>query len=212
MKKSILFSLALLLSISSFAQTKWGVKIGMNTSDVQPDDLLITGRESAQEFSLAVKDAKYGLNVGAFAQIKMGKRGFIQPELLFNTTRTDFELTDLKSATPYKELVTESYNRLELPIMTGFKFGPLRIGAGATTTMNFGGRSDITDVDGFESRFKSFALGWQAGIGLDIWKFVLDFKYEGNLERYGDHIHFQGQDFDFNDREKKVLFSIGWAF
>ncbi|MGK0388053.1 MAG: hypothetical protein ACI94Y_000781 [Maribacter sp.] len=226
MKKSIILLLACIMLSTTviFAQKKakkkqsdkkfkWGVNAGMSTSSVKPDDLVITNREDANSFLLNVKDAKYGIDIGAFAHFKTGKRFFIRPELHINSTRTDYELQDLRTANPVKNLVTESYHNITMPVNLGIQFGPLRIQAGAVGAFHIGGKSGLEQsVDEYSQKFDGLALGWQAGIGLDIWRFNVDLKYEGDFGRYGEHMEFFGNNIAFNDREKQMKFAIGWTF
>lgn len=226
MKKSVILLLAciLLSTTATFAQRKakkkqndkkfkWGVNGGISTSSVKPDDLLITDRDDANSFLINVKDAKYGVDIGAFAHFKTGKRFFIRPELHINSTRTDYELEDLKSAHPVKSLVTESYHNLTMPVNLGVQFGPLRIQAGAVGAYHLGGKSGFkTAVEDYEQNFDGLALGWQAGIGLDIWKLNVDIKYEGDFGKYAEHMQFFGNNVAFNDREKQMKFAVGWTF
>lgn len=36
--------------------------------------------------------------------------------------------------------------------------------------------------------YNSITIGWQSGVGFDVWKMVIDLKYEGNLSRFGNEI------------------------
>lgn len=227
MKKSMILLLVLILASTTvtFAQKKgkkkqkqsdkkfkWGVSGGMNSSNIKPDDLIISNNEDAQQFILNVKDAKYGVEIGAFAHFKTGKRFFIRPELRINSTRTDFELQDLRTAEPITNLVTESYHNISMPVNMGLQFGPLRIQAGATGNYHIGGQSGLESYEEYNQNFNGLALQWQAGIGLDIWKLNFDLKYGGDLGNYGNHMEFFGNDVAFNDKEKQMKFAIGWTF
>jgi hypothetical protein len=70
--------------------------------------------------------------------------------------------------------------------------------------------SELTDIPGYEQRFQEMTYGWQAGIGFDVWKFLLDLKYEGNFTKYGDHIRVFGNDYDFDSRPGRFLVTLGF--
>jgi hypothetical protein len=55
-------------------------------------------------------------------------------------------------------------------------------------------------------------VGWQGGIGIEIKKFLLDVRYEGNLSKFGNHITVAGQDYSFDDRVSRLVFTLGVAF
>jgi hypothetical protein len=52
----------------------------------------------------------------------------------------------------------------------------------------------------------------QAGAGLDIWRLVVDVRFEGNLTRLGDHMYFAGEKVTFSQRPTRWLLSVGYAF
>jgi len=72
--------------------------------------------------------------------------------------------------------------------------------------------SELFDFANYEQNFDDLTIGYQAGIGLDIWKFVLDFKYEGNFQKYGDHLVFFGNQYQFDDSPGRMIASLGFAF
>lgn len=224
MKKSIILLVAIILASTTltFAQKskkkqnkkkfKWGINGGISTTNVSPDDLVIGNEEDAQSFVLNVKDAKYGVDVGAFMHFQTNSKFFIRPEFHINTTRTDYELQDLRSTAPITNLVTESYTNFTMPINMGFKMGPLRIQGGAVGAYHLGGKSDLEAYDEYNQNFDGLSLGWQAGIGLDLWKLNIDLKYEGDFGNYAEHMEFFGNNVAFNDKEKQMKFAVGWTF
>ncbi len=220
-----MFLLMLLLFSSSivFAQknkkqrkkdkkVKWGIKAGMSTSDIKANDLFIPDASAKNRYQLNVKDAQYGINIGMFMQVKTGKNFFIRPELHINSTRTDYEIQDLRTITPIKETVLESYHNISMPVNFGVKLGPLRLQGGAIGNYHIAGKSDLKSYEGYAQNFNGLDLGWQVGIGLDIWKFNIDWKYEGDFNNYGDHMEFFDQNIAFDQNEKQMKFAVGWTF
>ncbi len=224
MKKSIILLVAIILSSTTLTLAqkgkkkqskknfKWGINGGISTSNVAPDDLVIGNADDVQSFIINVKDARYGVDIGAFMHFKTGKRFFIRPEIHINSTRTDFELQDLRTTEPINNLLTESYTNLTFPINLGFQLGPLRIQGGAVGAYHIGGKSGLEQYEDYNQNFNGIALGWQAGIGLDIWKLNFDLKYEGDFGNYAEHMEFFGNNVAFNDKEKQMKFAIGWTF
>ena len=94
----------------------------------------------------------------------------------------------------------------------GIKLGPLRLGAGPVAHVHLNSNSELFDFDGFDQKFKELTWGYQAGIGLDLWKLVLDFRYEGNFNKYGDHLVFFGNTYAFDDNPGQLVASVGFAF
>jgi len=96
--------------------------------------------------------------------------------------------------------------------MMGFKFGPLRLQGGPVGHVFLNSTSELFDIEGYDQKFDEMTFGYQAGVGLDIWKLVLDVKYEGNFNKTGDHIVFAGQQFNFDQTPGRLLVSVGFAF
>jgi len=119
-------------------------------------------------------DAKYSYHGGVFARIKI--TGFyIQPEAYFNSVQGEY--TDATNPNDVKTLEFNQ-NKIDMPILIGWKMGPLRINAGPVASFNLG---DEVDFDNSVSEYKSAVFAYQAGIGVDISKLIIDLRYEGNL-------------------------------
>lgn len=209
--KGILLCLAgLLLSVQAFTQVRVGIKAGLATTDIAPESLVILDRNDAEKFQLEVEDAKYGFHMGFFLQAQIGTF-FIQPEVLFNSNTVDYRLEDLQGLDP-AQVRDENYQYLDMPVLLGAKFGPLRLGGGPVAHLFLDSTSDLMDFEGYEQSFDELTLGWQAGVGLDIWKLHIDARYEGNFTDFGEHIVFYGRRYSFNDTPSRMIASIGLSF
>lgn len=211
MKKLIIFSLCVFLSQVTFGQFKFGIRGGLNTTDLTPSQLLIKNSNDVSNFSLSVKEANYGIHFGIFTQAQIGNF-FIQPEILFNSNSVNYEVDDFSLSGTANFIKNEQFQNLDIPVMLGFKFGPLRLGGGPVAHVFLNSTSELFDFDGYEQDFKELTWGYQAGVGLDIWKFVLDLRYEGNFTKYGDHLVFFGENYQFNDNPSRIIASVGFAF
>lgn len=210
----ILCCCVVLLGAEADAQVRLGIKGGLSTSDIPASTLLITDERSADRFRLAVDNAKYGIHLGMFVQAQFN-HFFIQPEILFNTATVDYSLEDLQQGggTIIRD---EMYRNLDIPFMAGFKFGPVRLGAGPVGHIYLDNtsdlQSDIKDEAQYRQEFDRLTWGWQAGIGLDIWKLHLDARYEGNLDRFGNHFVFYDRPYSFSERPSRIIVSAGISF
>lgn len=198
-------------TVSSQAQVKFGLKAGMSTIDIEPNQINIFNSSTNQNLGLSLSEAKFGFHFGMFTTIKMGGF-FIQPEVLLNSSRVEYRVDDLSFGEVTSGFFNESYTTLDIPVMVGFKLGPLRLNGGPVGHVHLNSTSDLLDLDGYSQKFDGTTYGWQAGMGLDIGKIRIDARYEGNFNKYGDHISFAGNDFSFDDRPGRFLASIGFVF
>ena len=211
MKKLMLFSICILSLQLANAQFKIGVKGGLSTMDVPSNELIIKNKDDIKQLGVSVQDANYGVHLGLFMQAQIGKF-FIQPEALFNSNSVNYSLTDFTDAHVVSKLKKESYQNLDLPIMVGAKFGPLRLQGGPVGHLHINSKSELFDIDGYSQKFDNMTWGYQAGIGLDLWKVIIDLKYEGSFQKYGDHMVFDGKSYSFDDNPGRFIASIGIAF
>ncbi len=217
MTKRIIFTMVLgVFAFSLFAQNekkfKFGIRGGVSTTEISVDELLVTNAEDMNRLRLGIQEANYGYHFGLFAQANAGSF-FIQPEILFNSNSVDFKVVDLTLQEDVPAIFRENYQYLDIPVMFGFKlFNTLRLQGGPVGHVFLNSASDLVNIEGYDEKFEQFTYGYQAGLGLDFWKFVIDVKYEGNFNNFGDHINIDGRSYEFNQSPTRLVASVGIAF
>lgn len=210
MKKSMLFFLVCFLSFQAAnAQIKAGVKAGLSSMDVEPGQFIVFNSERAEELGLSLTEANYGGHLGFFLQAKMGNV-LIQPELLFNTNVMDYQVKDFETGEVFTK--TESFQNLDIPIMLGLKLWKFRLTGGPVAHIHLNSTSELFDFDGYDQKFDEMTWGYQAGVGLDIWKLMFDLRYEGNMQNYNGEMSFFGNDVNFDRSPGRVIASVGIKF
>lgn len=179
--------------------------------DISANELIIKDKNDINQLGISVNAADYGVHLGFFAQARLGKF-FIQPEVLFNSNSVEYKLNDFTDASTISTIKKESFQNLDLPVMIGAKFGPLRLQAGPVGHVFIDSKSQLFDIEGYAQNFENMTWGYQAGIGLDLWKIILDLKYEGSFNDFGDHMVFDGKSYSFNDSPGRFVASVGIAF
>lgn len=210
MKKLIVIPMLLLCYFAS-AQIRFGARLGLSSSQLEAEDFNILGENGTEQFTLALKEAKYSIHGGIVIQANMGNFIF-QPEVIFNSNSADFTLDDIQSP---GNLTTEEeqYQYLDIPVMLGYRFlGLFRLHAGPVGHIFLSSTSAFDDVEGFQEDFKSLTLGWQGGLGLDIGPFALDLRYEGNFDKFGDHITVHGREYAFSQTPARFLLAASYMF
>jgi hypothetical protein len=205
--KKLLFFLFLLSSFHLFSQDRirFGLRAGLSTYNLE------SAHADQNDFSISVKDAKYGYHLGIFARGHIGERFYFQPELLFNSNTVDFTVNDL-SDNLVDKVLDEKYQNLDIPVMLGWKLGPLRLQGGPVGHLHIASSSELDAVDGYKQKFSNFNLGYQAGVGLDIWRFLFDLRYEGNFTKFGDHMTVGGEEIKFSKSPARWVLSAGFSF
>src|ERR1700744_4074793 len=176
--KKYLLSLALLVavSISAHAQFDFGVKGGVNFSNIDANQL--------------DKSTKTGYQAGVF--LRVGSAFYLQPEAYVASTGGNF--SDPGNG-DYSASVR--FTTLNVPLLLGHEFGTsstnFRIMVGPVYSYNLS--KDESFSQNFNNAYHDFGnynnstLGYQVGAGVDILGLTADLRYEGGLtklnENYG---------------------------
>ena len=206
--RSLTTCILICLGLHAFAQFSFGVTGGLSTSDLS-DDAVHVIVDDIDQFRIAVSEARYGIHVGAFSILQMNQF-YIMPEVIFNSNKVAYEITDLDHTGEVISILREeALQKLDLGLMMGAKLGALRFGIGPVGHVHLDNVSQLWDIEGYDQNFDGMKWGWQTGLGLDMWILHLDLRYEGNLSKFGDHITFFGQDFNFDTRVHRWILRVG---
>ncbi len=199
MKNVLVFSLILLLSSSVYAQlVTVGPKVGISHST-------ITSKGVDQ---IKAGDSSVGFHAGIFVRISV--LGFyVQPEALFTSTNGQIKIDDPNSST-VKAAQNLTYNKLDVPVMLGFKIGDyIRLNAGPSFSLILNRKSESIGSE-VKSNYKNATVGYQFGVGLDLNRLVLDLRYENNLSALGTDVTFGGKTFQTDLRNRLYTLSVGY--
>jgi len=205
MKKFMLTVFAAIIAVAAFSQVKFGLKAGAATTTVPTYDVS-PGTSNIE----ALKNASYGFHAGAFLRITlMGM--YVMPEVVFASTSYDYTVTTAENP---EEVLTQKFDKLEIPLLLGAILGPVRINAGPSATILIGSPKELISDSDFTDLYRSATFGYQAGIGVDIAKkLTLDLRYGGSLsKKFGESVTIGTQTFNLDQRESSVILSIGFMF
>lgn len=205
MKKIIVVILALVLAAPLFSQVKFGLKAGASTDFTFTNQTL-----DGVNFEVVLqngKTAEWGFQGGVFMRASFA--GFyVQPEILLATATNSVSYEDVEEGGG-PVIYNQKFNKLNIPVLLGFKVGPMRLNAGPAAAIMLGDPKEI--IDG--ATYKRATFGYQAGVGIDLFKkLTLDVRYEGNLNQFGDEITIMGETFQLDDRTGALLLHVGLIF
>jgi hypothetical protein len=214
MKKLFVIILVVLISIPVMSQIKFGLKAGVSTTNLSMPTLK-TVTSGTTTFTVdALTAAKYGFHGGAFVRLTL-LGIYLQPELLFTTRTNEYTIQNVTSGqTSAGVIVKQNFNKLDIPVMLGFKLGPLRLNAGPSASLLINSPKDLIDNPDFKNMYSRMTIGYQAGLGFDLLKLLtFDLRYEGSLKKYQNQIeNLTGKKFNLDDRANAFLFSVGIMF
>lgn len=210
LKSIILLCIGLFFCSTVHGQFNFGIKIGASTTDIGVNQIIVPGSvQPDDELMIAIEKANYGFNFGALFQIRMGWF-LLQPEVVFNSTSVDFRIND-NIGNYTDKILTDTYQNLDIPFLLGIKAGPLRMQAGPVGHIPLQYASELSSLEGFSSDFSPIEYGYQAGIGIDFFNLMVDFRYEGNFNNFGDYITFHDRKYNFSDQPTRLILSLAIA-
>ncbi len=194
MKKSFLvFSIMFVSLLSVKAQINIIPKLGVNLTGI-----------SYIPHPYPINDILVGMQIGVATEIMLNDRFSIQPELLY-TQKGSLLISNygaFNNPVPYfnEYTTTTRLHYLEIPVLAKMKFGKgnfkFYLGAGlsagmavfATQTSTsdlllgdtgfaYNGKDNNIKIGSGQGELKRFDIGWQAAMGFEYKKFVLDLRY-----------------------------------
>lgn len=215
MKKIAAILFVVLISIPAFSQFNFGLKAGVSTTSLSMPTIKSVTSGTTSFTVDGLSSAKYGFHGGAFVRLTFFGV-FIQPELLFSTRTNEYTVTNVTNqASPVSYVAKQNFNKLDIPVMVGFKLGPLRLNAGPTGSLLINSPKAIITNPDFKNNYSKMTIGYQAGLGFDLLNFLtFDLRYEGNLKKYQNQIQNLAGTTKVNldDRPNAFLFSVGIMF
>lgn len=199
MKKLLITLIAILICGASYAQFfMLGPRVGFSSSQTKIN-------ETINDIRYNTGEATAGFHAGLFSRITVGSI-YLQPEVLFTNSGGEIELASKLG----KQIRRYEYNKLDIPVMLGYKLSKnFRIQAGpvASYLLKADAKEGLGDAyRDVKDNYEDSTIGYQLGIGFDIWRILLDLKYEGNLSKFGSKIG----GFNTDLRNNQVLVSVGF--
>ena len=84
----------------------------------------------------------------------------------------------------------------------------MRLMAGPVAHYFLKSTSELFQFENYQQKFADLKYGWQGGIGVDLLNVMVDVRYEGNFSKFGDHITFSGQQYNFASSPARLIASL----
>lgn len=150
-----------------------GPRIGLSVSELKVDQV-----KDKSVYEALNPKAGLGYHLGAFARFSFGAI-YMQPELLISGSGAQFN-------DEFKQKQKIRFTKLDVPVMMGLSFfNTVRAQVGPSFNILLDAVAGNTSV---KDCYSTATIGWQAGLGIDLFNMVFDIKYEGNLTKFGKQI------------------------
>jgi hypothetical protein len=163
-RKLFLFLAIVIMSQTSFAQFHLGAKAGANITKVD-------GKSFKDQFN-------YGYHLGAFMEIKLSKKFFLQPEFLINqyNTKLDSNYNNIYQSA-FNGLTSVKLDYFSVPILLNYKVGSglINLQAGPQFGVLFDNHSSVAQNAG--AAFKKGDLSMLGGVQIKIRNIRVNGRY-----------------------------------
>lgn len=201
---------AALLACTGVANAQFltfGLKAGVNTTTDVFKNVRLSNDNGQTGYDIINNEAKVGFLAGAYARVSI-LGFFVQPELYYAQSSTEITLKDIQNSSIKTEV--NKLNTMNIPILVGTKFGPLRVNAGPVATIILSSTNIVDNINGLDQDMDKANWGLQAGLGLDISKISLDARYETGISKLGSAYNTTtGSKVSFGSRPQQFIFTLG---
>src|SRR6187402_1352767 len=179
---------ALTLTSVSFAQFHVGAKAGVNMTKID-------GQSFSESFD-------YGYHLGGFAEIGLGSKWALQPEVLFNqyNSKTTTEFSDIYQGESFKNV---TLNYLSIPLLLSYNASKLLSLQGGAQVGILMDKSKTLAKNGQEA-FKDGDFSLLGGVQLNLGSFKVSGRYFVGLNNIND--------VDSKDKWKNQGFQLSLGF
>lgn len=191
---SIIFVFALGSAMAS-RPLRIGFRGGVAVSNYSASGLTIDDKY------IGSRPSTVGYQVGLAARLSIPKFIQIQPELIFQSLKYNYNVGGSK-----KSIATK---RIELPVLVGFNISALRIFGGPVFRLSHSEKSSASD---FKVKYGDSKVAGQFGVGFDIKKFFFDVRYTTYFGKIKNTFTYSGQSATAKARDDMFSFSIGFLF
>jgi hypothetical protein len=155
-----------------------GIKGGVSLTNLTLEGLSVNG---ASDYIAKSMTAKNGYVAGIYA--RLGRRVFVQPELLAGVKYAKVNV--LNAALGLDKKVEIGYTSIDIPLMLGYRLGPLHVMAGPVASYSMTPSSTFNQFlsanNSISNAITNAYFSYTAGAGIDLLGFTLDVRYESNL-------------------------------
>jgi hypothetical protein len=156
-----------------------GIKGGVSMSELKTEGLTYNG---IGNYVIENLNSKTGYVAGIY--MRLGRKLFVEPELLISYKNGTLNLPKTLGTGVIQ--LDINYSSIDLPILLGYRLGPLHVMAGPVASYSMTSKGSIADAirmkfPTVQDAVSNAYFSYTAGAGIDLLGFTLDVRYESNL-------------------------------
>lgn len=204
--KKLMLILACFFTLQAANAQIVGLKLGVNTYDVTPQDVNI--QNGTDSLKLKLTGANYGAHGGAFFRVPI--RGlYVQADVLLSSSSMSYSLDSTNAQDVFTD--SKTFVNLSVPLVVGYTFFDLlRVNAGVVGSYTLNTQSDLFDNSQYASTWDNMTWGYTLGAGIDVKKFTVDASFQGAISQFGNEVTVGGSSYALDSRPTSFVISLGY--
>ncbi len=211
MRNNLIILSLLLIGMTSYAQSSFGVKTSIGIIPVRPESVYAGNESDYVTHEISLLKASPVTSAGFFAKKVMGW-SYVQMDAMYSCYSLDYDLKSFGGKEIVPETVTEKFKTLDLIINAGITSNNLRLGFGPIFHIMADHNSAFNSIPTYNERLAASTVGFSGSVGYDIGNLSIDVRYENALGTMGDHIYFGAARSKFKQGANQITLSVGYGF
>ena len=188
--KYIFISIILLMSLGQLnAQFRFDVFGGISPQTTPASaDLFVNRHLPHEEFRFNMRKVDPQIFAGIKGHVELGTPFFAEAGLMYSRRKSTYQAlyTIIDREHPVSSyIMTETEDMIMLPVNIGVNLGIVDLTSGFRVAQTVGKKTDLDQLAGFMSDDNTLRLGYQASVGVSIFRSRIGIAYLGNFSRVG---------------------------
>lgn len=135
--------------------------------------------------------------------------------MYYTRSKSDYNVTYtiIDAEHPVRDhIMKETEHKLALPVNVGVNLGIVDVTSGLRIMKSIHKSSELTHLSGFESDENLLSAGWQASVGVALFRTRVGIEYQGSFRRVGTGIYVHDQPLELNHVPGRVMLTVQQSF
>lgn len=210
-KLGLLVCVYILCNSPLFSQIIYGPKVALTLSFAKTETLLFDDPFDYLLYEVFFIEEDVSPSFGMFAMFK-DKNIFIQPEMLYYSTSSNFKYIDWERPGAPEFAETKVSHFLSFPIVAGVYLENFRFSVGPIFSFIIAENEVFKEFKYFEERREKLESGFSFSAGVSLLRLIIDFRYEFHFNKVADYFVFQSFQSGFAQSPGYLSMSLGYQF
>lgn len=207
--------LSTFLAVSLQAQWSFSANIGAAPGqDLNSNAVSLASLYEGSDFALEPTRQSATYALGVTAKKNLGSDFFLQTELMYNTSKTEYRLDEIGENIEFNlgnEFAMREH-RLTIPVSLGADLGNFSAHTGVNINGIISSEDELDNLPGIDDDSKSLYLGWHAGLKYNIGSIGLEVRYMQDFRNHASGLTYGSKEIEFYGNRSRIMFLASYNF